>query len=74
MHIIQEQRKRPHVPNRTKHRLDKTLESRAKLLGRERDPGFIEVDVEEREDIPQLRRFVVQERDVDHLRTQSHSK
>ena len=72
MHIIQEQRKRAHVPDRTKHRLDEALESRPQFLGRERDPGFVQIDVEEREDIPQLRRFVVQERDIDHLRAQPH--
>ena len=74
MHIIQEERKRAHVPNRTKHRLDKALESCPQFLGRERNPGFIQIDVEEREDIPQLRRFMVQEWDIDHLRAQPHSK
>ena len=51
MYIIQEKRKGPDIPNRAKHRLHETLEPRPKLFGRERNLGFIEVDLEEREDI-----------------------
>jgi len=71
MYIVQEKRKGSDIANRTKNRLHKTLEPRTKLFGRERNLGFIEVDVEKPEDIPQHGRFVVQEWDVDHLRTES---
>ena len=74
MYIVQEKRKRPHIPNGAKHCLHEALETRTKLLGRERNLGFVEVDVEEREDVPQLRGLVVQERDVNHLRAESYSE
>ncbi len=72
MYIVQEKSKGPDIPNRAKHRLNKALEPRT--LGGEHNFGFIKVDLEERKNIPELGRFVVQERDVDHLRAESQPK